>query len=383
MPKITTIGWWNGQSNLLLAFNKYLWDNFKIKSIVSMSDDGRTTWELIRNFKKYFDIHLPPLWDLRKCFYSSSKSKYIIYFKNIFENIFSSKKTIESLTLRDLLKLATIEFFQNMWKKIKSEYSTASIQVDSNLPLEIENDIKDFLYNDTGNLKKYLEKYLWDFLDLNLPLPNQIRWHKFWNIFMSLIYYHNRDFNKMILFMHDFLKIKFEIIPVTIEKAFIKAILKNWEIIETQDHISNNAEYTSKIVDISLMDCSKNARQNHEVQKAIINSEYLIIAPGDLFTSTISNFIIGWVKKSIKKSKAKIILIWNTTNKWWETAGFKIIDFIKQIEKYLWQKIDYFITNDEKICLTGSKLENFKNNISVQWWNFLYLTIERKTKNRS
>ena len=100
--KITTIWWWNGQSIILSAFNKYLPQEFEISSIVSMSDDWRTTWRLIRDFDNSFWIHLPPPWDLRRCFYTSSKSKYIYFFKHLLENIFVSNKNISDLTIKDL-----------------------------------------------------------------------------------------------------------------------------------------------------------------------------------------------------------------------------------------------------------------------------------------
>lgn len=380
MVKITTIWWWNWQSNILSAFNNYFPEEIFISSIVSMSDDWRTTGELIRNFKKSFDLHLPPPWDLRKCFYSSSKSKYLIYFKNILENIFSSELQIKDFTILELFKLATTELFNNFWKEIKSEFSTATIKVDSYLPEEIKKDIELFLVKNSWPLFKYLQEKFWEYLNFVLPLSNSLKWHKFWNILMASIYYNLKNYDKMTDFMHEFLEVKWKIIPVTTERAFIKAILENWEIIETQDKISNDAEYTSKIVDFELMDCSKNAKHTNNVNNAIIEADYLIITPWDLFTSTISNFIIWWVKDSIKSSKAKIILIWNNTNKWWETWGFKIIDFIEQIEKYLWKKIDFFITNDKKITLIWDELENFKTNVSVQWWDFLYLTPEEEQK---
>lgn len=380
MTKITTI--WGGiwQSTLLAAFNEYFFDEFELTSITSMSDDWRTTWELIRNFKSEFGIHLPPPWDLRKCFYSSSKSKYIDYFKNILENVFSSSEQIVNLTIRDLFKLSTEELFENLWKVIKSKYSEAPVIFDSGFSEEITKDVKLFLNNNCWELLEYLEGKLWKYMDFKLPLPKSIKWHKFWNILMASIYYNLWDYNKMVSIMRNFLKVKWKVIPVTIEKAFIKATLENGEVVETQDNISNDADYTSKIVSIWLMDCSKNATQQKEVKNAIINTDYIIITPWDLFTSIISNFIIGWVKESIQKSKAKIIYVCNNTNKWWETFWFKIIDFVNNIEKYLWKSIDYFVCNDKEIVLQWFELEKFKSNVSVQWWDFLYLTDKQRVE---
>ncbi len=70
MIKITTIGWGNGQSNLLDAFYENLWENIEITSVVSMSDDGRTTGELMWAFNDELGLHLPPPGDLRRCLFS-------------------------------------------------------------------------------------------------------------------------------------------------------------------------------------------------------------------------------------------------------------------------------------------------------------------------
>lgn len=42
---------------------------------------------------------------------------------------------------------------------------------------------------------------------------------------------------------------------------------------------------------------------------------YIILAPGDLYTSTLSNLIIGGMKELIRYLDTKIIYIANNTNK--------------------------------------------------------------------
>jgi 2-phospho-L-lactate transferase/gluconeogenesis factor (CofD/UPF0052 family) len=110
------------------------------------------------------------------------------------------------------------------------------------------------------------------------------------------------------------------------------------------------------------------------VHNAIINADYIVVWPGDLFTSIISNFIIWWVKDSIIDSNAKVIYIWNSTNKWWETTWLTQLDFVNKIERFLGKKIDYFILNNKKLDLTDAELEEFKNDISIKWGDYLFLS---------
>lgn len=199
--------------------------------------------------------------------------------------------------------------------------------------------------------------------------------HKFGNILMASLYFNmEKDYDKMLDFMHKILKVKSNVIPVTTKKAFIRAVLGNWEIVETQDKISNEADYNSWIADLELMDSSVDAEHHKEVSKAVKNADFIIIWPGDLFTSIISNFIISGVSKSIRETEAKIIYIGNNTNKWGETMWLTQLDFVNKIERFLWKRIDYFIANNKKPLLSECELQAFKNDISVKGWDYLFVS---------
>lgn len=364
--KITTIWWGNWQSNLLDWLNKKFGDKIEISSIVSMSDDWRTTWELMKAFNNELGLHLPPPWDLRRCLFSLSESKYKSYFKLVFEYTFLNEEKISNFTIFDLFLQVHKEilFF---WKET-----------------EFKDDLANFVENQSWELFDYLNKKAKDIFEFRLPLNSTLKWHKFWNILMASLYYNfDKDYDKMLDFMHYLLKVNASVIPVTTKKAFIRAVLWNWEIVETQDKISNEANYSSGIADLELMDSSVDAVHHKKVSKAVEKADFIIIWPGDLFTSIISNFIISWVQKSIKQTDAKIIYIWNNTNKWGETMWLTQLDFVNKIERFLWRRIDYFIANNKKPILSQSELESFKNDISVKWWDYIFVSNwERKELER-
>lgn len=355
--KITTIWWWNWQSNLLDWMNNVFWDKIEISSIVSMSDDWRTTWELMKLFDTELWLHLPPPWDLRRCLFSLSKSKFKQYFKLTFEYTFLNEKKISDFSILDL--------FNQVHKEILFFWTNT----------EFKEDIKDFVENSNWKIFEFLNKKAKNIFDFKLPLNASLKWHKFWNILMASLYYNfDKDYDKMLDFMHNLLKVDASVIPVTTKKAFIKAILWNWEIVETQDKISNEANYNSWIADLELMDSSIDAVHHKKVSKAVTQADFIIIWPGDLFTSIISNFIISGVQSSIRETNAKIIYIWNNTNKWWETMWLTQLDFVNKIERFLWKRIDYFIANNKKPILSECELEAFKNDISVKGWDYLFVS---------
>lgn len=333
--KIVTIWWGNGQSNLLDAFFRYGRDEYEISSIVSMSDDGRTTGELMKKFYDELGLHLPPPGDLRRCLFMMSGSDKRDEFQQYMETVIERDVVISELNIWDYFRFVGAD--------------------------------KDFLDH-----MSWVQKWI---LEFSLGLSSSIKWHKVGNIMMANLYYNLwQDYNAMLKVMHTLLDVRAKIIPVTTKKAYIKAILWNGEIIETQDRISNVAAYTSGIADLELMEDSKDADAHADAFSAIDEAEYIIISPGDLFTSTISNFVVWGIKDIITSSNAKIIYIGNNTNKWWETQGLTCLDFINKIERFLGRRIDIYICNNKKLELTKDQRAAFISNISVKWGDFLYLS---------
>lgn len=339
--KIVTIWGGNWQSNLLSAFYEYSEGIYDISSIVSMSDDGRTTGELMRKFQEELWIHLPPPGDLRRCLFMMSWSKKRDELQQYMETIIERDLEISKLTVWDYFKIVWADW-----------------------------DFRNHLLTKNS-----------DFLDYSLPLSSSIKWHKVGNILMANLYYNlNKDYNKMLKLMHEILEVQAHIIPVTTKKAYIKAILWNGEVIESQDRISNVAAYTSWIADLELMEDSKTAHHHSDVEDAISWADYIIISPGDLFTSTISNFVIWGVKNAIISAKAQIIYIGNNTNKWGETQWLTCLDFVNKIERFLGRRIDIYICNDKKLDLSRDERARFQSNISVKGGDFLYLSNGEKSE---
>lgn len=358
--KIVTIWGGNWQSNLLSAFYEYSENKYDISSIVSMSDDGRTTWELMRKFQEELRMHLPPPGDLRRCLFMMSDSAKRDEFQQYMETVIERDLEISQLTIWDYFRLVWAD---ESFKKHLESFSFLSLQ--------------------KRNWGWSFFPWENNFLSFTLPLSSSIKGHKVGNILMANMYYNlDQNYHKMLELMHTLLEVRAQIIPVTTKKAYIKAILWNGEVIESQDRISNVAAYTSGIADLELMEDSKHAYQHKDVFHAIKKADYIIISPGDLFTSTISNFVVGWVKEVIKTCNAKIIYIGNNTNKWGETQGLTCLDFVNKIERFLWRRIDIYVCNNKKIQLTQDQKASFQSNISVKGGDFLYLSDGEKSELR-
>ena len=331
IQKVVTLGWWNGHSNMLSGIHKVLQERIELSAIVSMSDDGRTTGRLMRYFHEDIGLHFPPPWDLRRCLYFLSDSKYALDFQNYFEFILQDDILISDISLGEICKIVWI---YDLLEKLDFPY------------------FKNFI-----------------------PIHHSLEWHKFWNIFMWFLFYILwKDYDAMMEYMHKLLQVNARVLPVTTDRAYIQAKLADGTIIEKQDNISNVAWYSSRIIELSLMNNSRDARHQKHITNTVTDADYIILSPWDLYTSTISNLIIWWMKDLIAKSHAKIVFVANTTNKWWETTGYSILDFVNELEKYLWKSIDILIANNAHLHLTEKERHSLKNNISVKGGEYIYLT---------
>jgi uncharacterized cofD-like protein len=184
--------------------------------------------------------------------------------------------------------------------------------------------------------------------------------------------------------MKKFLVVNEQVLPITTDKASIKAILNDWTVIETQDKISNVVDYDASIKKIEFLDNNIFPSITKNIKETIKNADYIIIWPWDLFTSIIANFIVKGLTEEIEKSDAKIIYILNANNKKWETTNYNIDDFVNVVNKYLWKKsIDYLVWNNKIPDLTEEQKIDFKNNISVKWWDYLLLNDKYKINNKN
>jgi uncharacterized cofD-like protein len=174
-----------------------------------------------------------------------------------------------------------------------------------------------------------------------------LKGHSFGNLFLMALEDIVKDYNKTIEEAGKILGIKGKVIPVSLTNTRLVARLENNELIFGETNIDNPKHNANvKIKEIFL---TPEAKANPLALKAIKKANYIIIGPGDLYTSIIPNFLVIGIKEAIKKSKAKKIYICNIMTKYGETNGFAAEDFLAIIQKYLGKGVvDYFIVNNEK-----------------------------------
>jgi len=156
------------------------------------------------------------------------------------------------------------------------------------------------------------------------------------------------DFERGIEELSEMFNVHGKVIPVTLDNVHLGVTLENGEQIvgETDIDIPKH-DASIPIRDAFLLG---GGRLNPRAKEAIENSDYVIVGPGDLYTSIVPNLLCQGMVESLRTAGAKIIYVCNVMTKHGETDGFAVEDFVRVIEHYLGEgRIDFVLVNNGEL----------------------------------
>ena len=176
----------------------------------------------------------------------------------------------------------------------------------------------------------------------------KLRNHNAGNFLLAILSQHlGGDFPVAIKALSEILMVKGRVLPVTIDKTTLVAELENGEFLYSETVIDLPVgDRDSKIKRILLVPHSGKLQVYPPVIDAIKEAEYIIIGPGDLYTSILPNFLVHELVDAIKQTSAKVIYLTNIMTKYGETTNFKASDLVSAIEKYLERPFDIVVANN-------------------------------------
>jgi len=205
------------------------------------------------------------------------------------------------------------------------------------------------LAEDTGFVRKFFEyRFEWE--------KWVIGWNKMWNIILWALEKIEWGFNEWLKKAHEMFKVKWKVIPVTLEDVHLWVKFEDWtEIIGEKDiDVSDKNPWkrthniNQNITEAFLVGWKWKA--NPEAVDTILSSDIVIIGPGDFYTSIVPNLLSPGIPEALAKTQAKIVYVANIMTKKGETTTYKLPDFIDNIEKYIWENIiDYVLVNNWEI----------------------------------
>ena len=185
----------------------------------------------------------------------------------------------------------------------------------------------------------------------------ELRGHNFANLFITALELVTNDYERTINEVRRILKVKHEVLPSTLERANLYAVLQNGKTIigETNIDIPKH-DGNIKIRSVYL---KPEANIFPKSAEAIRKANLIVIGPGDLYSSLAQVLLTKGMNEAIKASKGKKVMICNLMTKHGETDNFTVLDFSQETEKYLGSALDYVIYNRAKPV--EGRLKKFKD----------------------
>lgn len=175
-----------------------------------------------------------------------------------------------------------------------------------------------------------------------------LKGHNFGNIFLSTLEKQTGSMKKAISEVGKILNIKGNVVPITFTKDTALCVdLEDGKTIVGETHI-DEVEDKENRAPIKKIYLKPKPELNKDAKEAFEKADFIIIGPGDLYTSVIPNLLVDGVPEILKKSKAKKIFVVNLMTKYGHTSGFGAKKHVEEIEKYLGVGVlDYVLVNSK------------------------------------
>jgi uncharacterized cofD-like protein len=178
----------------------------------------------------------------------------------------------------------------------------------------------------------------------------RLQGHNAGNMLLTMLSRYTGSFPRGVQALAEILDVRGKILPVTVDKATLVAELTDGNRIfgETAIDMPRGTQ-REKIRHVFLVPHHSNAISVYPpVIEAIQEADFIILGPGDLFTSIIPNLLVPGVKDALKTTKALILYIVSIMTKFGETHNFKGRDFVFKLEESLDRDVDGIIFNTQK-----------------------------------
>ncbi|MBN2101895.1 MAG: uridine diphosphate-N-acetylglucosamine-binding protein YvcK [Candidatus Aenigmarchaeota archaeon] len=163
----------------------------------------------------------------------------------------------------------------------------------------------------------------------------------FGNLFIAALTKITGSFEEAVKEAGEILHIKGRVLPVTLEDCHICAELEDGTVFKKDYEIYKREDKAR--IKIAFLEPEASALP--ECLKEIESADLVVIGPGSLYTSIITNLLMKGMKESLEKTRAKIIYISNLVTQKGQTEGYLLSDHIKDLEKYMGKTLDYIIVN--------------------------------------
>lgn len=143
------------------------------------------------------------------------------------------------------------------------------------------------------------------------------------------------------------LKIRGRVIAVTWDNVHLFAELADGTIVAGEANIDVPKHDPS--IPIQRVYLEPDAQANPQAVDAIMESHFVVLAPGNLYTSTVPNLLVHGMTEAIQNTQAPLIYILNLMTRYGETDGYTASQHVAQLVRYAGRVPDAVLVHEGTI----------------------------------
>ncbi|MBM4040735.1 MAG: uridine diphosphate-N-acetylglucosamine-binding protein YvcK [Planctomycetes bacterium] len=157
----------------------------------------------------------------------------------------------------------------------------------------------------------------------------------FGNLFIAAMAKITGSFESAVRETSRILAIRGKVLPSTYDDVHLCAKLADGSLVEGEVAVRRPGK--APIADVFLTPADVKA--NEEAINEILRADLIVIGPGSLYTSVISNLLVPAIPEAIRASKARKVYVCNIVTQAGQTDGYTCAHHIQAIERYLGERV--------------------------------------------
>jgi uncharacterized cofD-like protein len=173
--------------------------------------------------------------------------------------------------------------------------------------------------------------------------------HNFGNLLLAVLTEIRGSFSEATKTTSDILNVQGIVLAVSDRATTLCARFEDGTVVRGESKIDLSEERNPNLHIVEIWH-EPEEECNVEAFSAIVNSDFVVIGPGDLYTSIATNFVVKHVKEAVAETNASVVYICNLMTKPGETPGYTALDHVREVVRYTGgDHLDYVIISNTRI----------------------------------
>ncbi len=173
--------------------------------------------------------------------------------------------------------------------------------------------------------------------------------HSFGNLFLTVLTEILGSEVKAIEAAVDILNVEGKILPITTDNVDLIAEYEDGSVLMGEKNIDEPNEKHNGLTKLKRLWTQPQATIHPPTRDAIAAADFIVMGPGDLYSSLLANIVVGGVAQAVRESAAKIVFVGNLVSKYGQTHGLTQSHYLSEMAKYIGRPADFALINNASL----------------------------------